>query len=414
MRVSRPDPYAALKERDYLLFSIGRVIASFAGQMRTVALGWQIYEWTRSPLALGYLGLTQVVPAISLALWAGHIADRRDRRGILIFTQGVRAVTFLALIVASASPSHAVGPIYAILFVDGIIIGFQGPAASALLPQLVPESVFHNAMTWRTTLFQVSSLAGPLLGGWALSWRHNAGDVYALGAAVSLFATGLHLLMRPRPFTSSTAHEPALQSITNGIRFVRGRQVILGAMTLDLFAVLFGGAVALLPIFARDIFHVGPTGLGILGAAESLGAVTMALTLVHAPPIRRSGRALLGCVGGFGVAMIGFGLSRHFASAFLFLALAGAVDNVSMVIRSTLIQGKTPNEMRGRVSAVNGVFVSTSNELGRFESGLVAQWLGTAPSVVFGGAMTLVVVTMAAWRWPKLRDLGRLDDLRPD
>lgn len=405
------DAYAALRYRDYVLFSVGRVIATLAGQMRAVALGWQIYDLTHSALALGYVGLVQVIPSISLALWAGHIADRRDRRAILLSTQTARILIFLALIAATRLTFHTVGYFYAILFLDGIIIGFQGPAASALLPQLVPAEVFPNAITWRTTLFQLSSLAGPLLGGWMLNAHNDPAQVYAVGAALSLASLGALVWMKPQPFTSTTHHEPMLQSLMSGVRYVIHNRIVLAAMTLDLFAVLFGGAVALLPIYAKDILHVGPAGLGALGAATSAGAILMAVSLVHRPPIRRSGQALLGAVAAFGVAMIGFGLSKSFVLSFLFLTLSGAVDNVSMVIRSTLIQGMTPNEMRGRVSAVNGVFVSTSNELGRFESGLAAQIFGTVPSVVLGGTLTLGVVAVASWLWPELRRLGSLETL---
>jgi MFS family permease len=313
------------------------------------------------------------------------------------------------LVVTYAFPRDVL-PIYALLFLYGVGQGFQGPAASSLMPQLVEPEDFPNAVAWRTTMFQGSAMVGPILGGLILGWHRNPAHVYACTALAETVAVIGFLRLKSYPLKAVRHDEPILQSLLSGIRYVKEKQVILGAMTLDLFAVLFGGVVGLLPIFARDILHVGPRGLGALGSATSVGAILMAFTLVHRPPMRRAGRVMLGSIAVFGLCMIGFGLSRSFALSLLLLALSGAADNVSMVVRSTLIQGMTPNEMRGRVSAVNGVFVGASNELGRMESGLAAQMLGVVPSVLFGGTMTLLVVLTAAWRWPKLRDLGSLEE----
>ncbi|MBW3623703.1 MAG: MFS transporter [Armatimonadetes bacterium] len=408
--MSAHDPYAALRYPDFLKFSLARVIAALGGQMQAVAVGWQIYELTRHPLALGLIGLAQVVPSIGLALLAGHIADRYSRKTILYFTQTTLVLGSFALIYATYAFPQNVLPLYLILFLEGFALGFQGPAGAALMPQIVSPAHFPNAVTWRTTIFQASALIGPMLGGYILHLQKNPAHVYACTALAGILSICGLIWMGSYPAQTAKQHEPLMQSLTGGIRYVRNNQVVLGAMTLDLFAVLFGGAVGLLPVFARDILHVGPLGLGALGSATSAGAILMAISLVHRPPIRRSGWTLMISVALFGVAMIGFGLSRNFWLSFFFLAVSGAVDNVSMVIRSTLIQGMTPNEMRGRVSAVNGIFVGASNELGRMESGVAATLLGTVPSVIFGGFMTLGVVALSAWRWPRLRNLGSLEE----
>ncbi|HEY3280994.1 MAG TPA: MFS transporter [Armatimonadota bacterium] len=407
----RHDPFAALRHRDFALFILSRTIASMGGQMVAVAVGWQIYAITHQAFALGMMGMVQAVPAITLALWAGHVADRHDRRRILLGTESILILTSLGL-VAVTSWRLPYYWIYAVLFFRGLAGGMQGPSQAALMPQLTPGADFPNAVTWRTTLFQVAAVVGPALGGVLLAHRRNPADVYAAEAVIGVLSLTAMTFMASRPVEPHDPEEPVLQSILGGIRFVRRQKAVLGAMALDLFAVLFGGAVALLPVFARDILHVGPVGLGILRAASSAGGMLTAIALLRRPPLRRSGPLLLAVVAAFGLTMIGFGLSRWFWLSMVFLAISGAVDNVSMVIRGTVVQAMTPNAMRGRVSAVNGVFIGASNELGAFESGVAAKYLGTVPSVVLGGTMTLVVVALAALSWPELRRLGRLDQLQ--
>jgi MFS family permease len=408
------DPFLALRHPEYRQFLLGAFVASIGSQMQGVAIGWQVYDITHSPLSLGFIGMVQAIPALSLALFGGHLADRRDRRNILFITQTVYFLGSLALFAATRRMPGAVWPIYAILFAEGIARGFQGPAMSSLTPLLVPPPVFPSAVTWRTASFQLSALAGPILGGFLIDWNRDPSHVYAVNAALGAIAFATLFFIQPRPAPPAPEKESLKESLMQGVHFVRTHPALLGPITLDLFAVLFGGAVALLPVFAKDILHVGPDGLGLMRAAPSVGAMLMAIYLIRRPPIQKSGKALLLNVALFGVAMIGFGLSKNFIVSLLFLALSGAVDNVSMVIRSTVEQSLTPNPMRGRVSAVHGIFVGASNELGAFESGVAAQWLGTVPSVAAGGFMTLVVVGTTAWIWPEMRNLGPLDQLRPD
>jgi MFS family permease len=411
MEENRHDPYAAFRHAEFRDYLIGRLASSVGSRMQSVAIGWQIYDLTNSPLALGYMGMAQAIPALSLALIGGHIADRRDRRAVLLVTQLAMVAASAGLIFSTYGFHRSVLPLYAMLFLMGIARGFQSPAYAALTPDLIPQKDYSNAYTWQTVLFQFSALAGPLLGGYILRWRYDPAHVYMVEVVLGLVAFATLFAIKPRPAPPLDEEESLMDSLTSGLRFVWRRPLILAPITLDMLAVLFGGAVALLPIFAKDILHVGPVGLGYLTAATSAGGVLMAGFMTHRPPIRRAGASLLGCVALFGVAMIGFGLSKNFYLSFFFLAMSGAVDNVSMVIRSTLIPALTPKAMWGRVSSVDNIFVGTSNEIGAFESGVTAKFLGTVPSVVLGGIMTLVVVAATALKWPELRKLGALDQV---
>jgi len=393
------------------LYMVSRAASGLGESMLAVALGWQVYQITNSVLSLGMISMAQAIPSLGLALFAGHAADRADRRTILLVTQLVALVTALALAGAAASPHPAVWPIYAVLFVRGVNGAFAGPTTAAILPQLVPPERFSNAVTWRTTLTQLTGLVGPVAGGLLLRWWGSAASVYETAAALSLVAAVALTYLKPQPAEPAPNSESMLRSLREGVRYVFGKPQILGPIALDLFAVLFGGATALFPVYARDILKVGPQGLGMLRAAPSVGAMATALILLHRPPIERSGRAMLVCVAGFGVCMIGFGVSRSYLVSLLLLALSGAADNVSVVIRHTVVQALTPNRMRGRVSAVNSIFIGASNQIGGFESGVAAYAMGTVPSVVFGGAMTILVVIGAAAMWPQLCALGRLDRL---
>jgi len=403
---AKESTYAVLRNRDFLLYLIGRFVAALGAQMLVVAVGWELYERTHSALALGFVGLTNVVPMFLLTLPAGHFADNHDRKRIIVLMTGVIALASAGLALCSAL--HAPTPwIYAALFVSGAARTFLWPASSSLLPQLVSRRSFPRAVAWSTGSFQLSSVAGPAAGGAIIALTHHAAWVYALHAASAVIC--LTLIGLVHYHRAPMAREPmTLASLAAGFRFVFTSRIIFGIITLDLFAVLLGGATALLPVYAKDILHAGPNGLGLLQAALPVGSLVSALILAHRP-LEKAGRALLWAVAGFGVTTIGFGLSTSFLLSWLTLLLCGVTDQVSVVVRHTLVQLLTPDEKRGRVSAVNSLFIGTSNELGGFESGFVAHWLGPVFSVVSGGVGTILVVVAVAWIWPEIRRYGRLD-----
>ncbi len=411
------NPYGVLRNRNLLLYLTGRFVASFGQQMLTVAVGWELYERTHSPLKLGLVGLTQMAPMILLTLPAGHVADNYDRKRIIVSMTFCIACASLGLTLVSAY--HAsVNWIYFCLLVSGTARTFLWPASSAFLPHLVSRRQFSRAVAWSSGSFQLSSVAGPAAGGALIALTHSATPVYAFNTAASLICLGLIALVHWRP-TVTAREKMTASSLVAGFRFVFANPIIVGTITLDLFAVLLGGATALLPIYSKDILNAGPTGLGLLQAALPLGSLLCALILAHRPPMERAGRALLWAVAVFGLATIGFGVSRWFWFSLAMLFVCGFVDNVSVVVRHTLVQLLTPDEKRGRVSAVNSLFIGTSNELGGFESGLVANWFGPAMghsisagaivSVVSGGLGTILVVVMVAMIWPQIRKYGRLD-----
>ncbi len=400
------DPYAALRCRGYRRVLVGNVFSAFGQEMQSVAIGWELYERTNSPAAIGFVGLAQFLPVILLSLPAGQVADRYSRKWILTLAQILLACSSASL--ALVSFFHGPVPlVYFILVVMGVGRAFNAPARSSLVPQLVEPAILHNAVTWNTSGWQVASMLGPAIGG-AIIWRTGrAADAYLVAAiccaACAYFVAGVH----PRRVERDS--EPlTFRSLIAGVRFVWSTRLILATITLDLFAVLFGGATALLPIYARDILLVGPGGLGWLRSAPAIGAFVMALVMAHRPPMLRAGRALIASVVGFGVATIVFGFSRDPILAFAMLALIGALDNVSIVVRGTLIQLMTPDAMRGRVSAVNMMFIVSSNELGAFESGMAAELFGPVASAVGGGIGTLLVVAGVLWRWPEVYRLGPL------
>jgi MFS family permease len=407
---AKHDPYAALCHSDYRYFLTGRLAASMGSQMIDVAIGWELYERTNRALALGFVGLVQVVPIILLALPAGHVADRFDRKRIAMLSLLLLIAGSLAL----AAISFTVAPIpliYITLFSIGVALSFHRPAVAALLPQLVPAEKFANAVTWNSAGWQLASVVGPALGGLIIAWRRHAGIVYVIDAALMMVFVICLTQIRGQQ-VARVRKEVTVKSLLGGVRFVWHTKVILAAITLDLFAVLFGGATTLLPVFAKDILHVGAEGFGWLRAAPSIGAVLVAVMLLGRAPMQRAGRSLLVAVAGFGLATIVFGLSRSFPLSLLMLVLAGGLDMISVVVRQTLVQLRTPDEMRGRVSAVNSVFIDTSNELGGFESGASAALLGPVLSVVGGGIVTVLVVSAVAIAWPELRSMrGLADDL---
>jgi MFS family permease len=401
------DAYRPLRFRDFRLLLSGMFLGTLARQMITVAIGWELYERTGSALVLGGVGLAQVIPIIVLFLPAGYVVDRYSRKRVAIVFQLMMALASLGLSVLS----YQHGPlllIYGCLVAMGTAQSFSNPASSVLISQVVPEQVYENATTWRSSTSQLSSVLGPALGGFLIGLFHGATLVYVLSGVAFLVVVLLLLLMRVRQQKGLPTERKTLSSLLEGLRFLGKTQVMLAAITLDLFAVLLGGATTLLPIFAKDILHVGPFGLGWLQAADSIGAVCMALILAYRPPFTRGGRTLLLAVTGFGLATIVFGLSHWFWLSFLMLFLLGAFDSISVVIRTTLLLVRTPDEMRGRVSAVSSLFIGTSNQLGGFESGLVAQLFGPVLSVVIGGIGTLLVVALVAWLWPEMRRLGTL------
>jgi MFS family permease len=375
-------------------------------QMLSVGIGWELYERTHSALALGLVGLVQVLPVIFLALLAGQVADQFDRRRIVLITQGVLALCSIGLALISYGQGLVL-LIYLCLFIIGTARAFNNPARAALLPQLVPKEIFSNAVTWNSSGFQLAAMLGPALAGLLIAVQKSATWVYIFCALSALIFFGCLFLIKGRQ--AERSKEPVtFKSLAAGFSFVWQTKIILAAITLDLFAVLLGGATTLLPIFAKDILHVGPDGLGWLRAAPAIGAFIMALTITYLPTMSQAGKTLLWAVGGFGAATIGFGLSQSFWFSLFMLVMIGALDSISVVVRQTLVQLRTPDEMRGRVSAVNGMFISTSNELGGFESGLAASLFGPVLAVVGGGIGTIAVVIAVAIIWPEIRKLKSL------
>lgn len=407
MALAPHDPYAALRFRDFRLLISGRFVAQIGEMMVSVGVGWELYERTGDALALGLVGLVQVIPVMLLSLPGGYIVDRYNRKMVTLISQIVLIVCSLALAVVSFTQGSLV-LLYTILAVIGAARAFNNPAESALTPQTVPPEHYFNATTWSSSVWQLSAITGPAIGGFIIALTNSASMVYIANAAAGTVLVIVLLMLNIKQNDFVHTGEPPLKALRAGWNFVRNTQVILASITLDMFAVLFGGATFLLPVFAKDILHVDAAGLGVLRAAPSIGALCMALFLSRRPPFKRSGRILLLAVAGFGVATIAFGLSTSFWFSLLMLALTGALDNISVVIRHTLVLSYTPDEMRGRVSAVNSVFIGTSNELGGFESGTASALLGPVGAVVFGGIGTLIVVGLVAWFSPQLRQMGEM------
>ena len=409
---NRPhDPYAALRQRDFRLLFAGRLLTSMGGQMLGFAIGWELWLRTNNAFILGLVGLVQVIPIIILSLPAGHLADHYNRRKIVEVTQFCFAIFSFGL----AALSYFEGPIWAIfvcLFGIGVARAFSETASSTLLPEVVPPHLFTSAATWSSSSWQLASIAGPTLAGLMVAWLNSVTPIYVIDALAALLFVLFLTQIKSKPLPLS-GHSETMASLLEGVRFIYNSKIILAAITLDMFAVIFGGAVALLPVYATDILKVGPVGLGILRAAPSIGAIVVAFLLAHLPPFKRAGRVLLWAVVGFGLATIVFGFSTHFWLSLLMLFILGGLDNISVVIRSTLMLTYVPDEMRGRAAAVNGIFIGGSNELGQFESGLAAALFGPMMAVVLGGIGTLIVVAWVANTWPQLRNMGSLDAHRP-
>jgi MFS family permease len=402
----------AFTHPNFVPYTLARFFIVVALEMQSVAVGWQVYEITKRPLDLGYVGLAQFLPGFALFLFAGHAADLYDRRKLLMWCYGGFALCSALLLAINWRAPQSVHSIYFVVVLLGIFRCFNWPASRALLPQLVPEEHFSNAVAWTASTFQIATIAGPAIGGIAYALFRGPEGVYAIALAISILSTILTLRIHPR--TASLETEPAekepvtLRTVLAGFRFIWEKKLILGSISLDMFAVLLGGAVALLPVYARTILHTGPWGLGLLRSAPGVGAALMAIAVAHRPIRRRAGLTMLLSVAAFGVLTIVFGISHSLILSLVALFLLGASDMVSVIIRATLIQVATRDEMRGRVNAVDMLFIGVSNELGEFESGLTAQWFGTIPAVVLGGVGTLLVIATWAWLFPELREADQL------
>jgi MFS family permease len=406
------DAYAALRNPYVRAFAVGRMVATLAAQFVSVAVGWELYERTRDPWMLGLVGLAQVAPAMVLMLPAGNAADRFPRRTVAMLAYVLTTLSALGLAAVSWL-GLPVELVYGFLVLSGIGRAFAGPSTNTLLAQILTPKEFQNAYAWLVSSMQISSISGPALGGLLIALTGAATPSYllaAVGHAVFILTLLMLPVVRPPPIVG----QRSFRDIFAGIGFIRQTPVFLAAITLDLFAVLLGGAVALLPVYARDILMVGPAGLGLLRAAPSVGAMLAALLATRLPPWQRPGRVLLVMVAGFGLATIGFGLSRDMTVSLVCLFFTGAFDSISMVIRGTLQQVVTPDHLRGRVSAVSSLFIGLSNEMGAFESGATAKLFGPVASVVGGGVGTILVVLVAIWAWPTLRQIGPLHTLSPD
>jgi MFS family permease len=401
----------AFQYPNFRYYMTARFLATASSEMQAVAVGWQIYSITHRPIDLGLVGLAQFLPGILLFLVAGHAADRFPRRAIIMACYAGFSLCSVGLLALSAASVRAIWPIYALLLANGVVRAFNGPASQSFLPSLVAEEHFPNAVAWSASTFMSATILGPAMGGLLYGLTNGPAPVYGSAAAGALIAfvlvsrIRLKLPARPRIV-------PSIDMILGGLRYIWRKKLILGAMSLDLFAVLLGGAVALLPVYADTILKIGPSGLGLLRSGPGMGALLVALATAFRPLNRHAGAAMLWCVAGFGTFTVVFGLSRNAALSMAALVLLGACDMVSVIVRHTLVQLATPDEMRGRVSAVNMVFIGASNEVGQFESGLTAQWFGTVPAVVLGGVGAIVMAALWASMFPQLRRVDQLTKLR--
>jgi MFS family permease len=412
------DPYASLRLPNFRWLIVSLFTMTVAAQIQVIVVSWQIYDITHDPLSLGLIGLAEALPFIGAALFAGHVADSANRRRIALASLFVLALCGVALLLFSLAPgrvlARGVWPFYTVIAVAGLARSFLQPARTALSVEIVTRDLYHNAIAWRSSSWQAAAVLGPAAGGLLYGFG-GPRIAYLVQAALLVIAFMTFTRIRYTPAARVVVAGVGLgESLTSGLKFVFSQPVLLGALTLDLFSVLLGGAEALLPVFADQILHVGPQGLGLLRAAPAAGAVVMSLVLAHRPPFRRAGPVLLYAVAGFAVCIIGFGLSRSFFLSAGLLLLSGMFDNISVLIRSTLVQTLTPGDMLGRVSSVNSIFIGSSNEIGAFESGVAARLLGTVPAVVFGGAASLLVVGIVAAAIPRLRRMRSIEgDFKP-
>ena len=401
------DARAAFRYPAFLKFQAARFFIVVATEMQAVAVGWQVYEITKRPLDLGLVGLAQFLPGILLFLLSGHVADRFNRRNLLILCDVGFATCFALLLAITLRGAVSIAAVFAVLVLLGVVRSFNGPVSRAMLPHLVPPEHFAGSVAWASSIFQAATILGPILGGLIYAFARGPVAVYlcaVLAAAVAI------VLTFELPAQEKERARPAanLSTVFEGFRYIWREKLILGAISLDLFAVLLGGAVALLPLYAREILNAGPWALGMLRSAPGVGAGIMAIAIAHRPLKKRAGATMLWCVAGFGLCTVIFGVSRSFAISLAALFLVGATDMVSVIVRATLIQVKTPDEMRGRVNAVDMIFIGASNELGQFESGITAQWFGAVPAVILGGIGAIAVTGLWAWMFPQLRRVNEL------
>jgi MFS family permease len=400
------DPYIALRNTEFRFFLALRLFITLAIQIEAVIVGWQVYEITNDAFSLGLIGLTEAIPAITVALYAGHLADISNRKHIILICLTVLLLCGLALLGLTAysdmfPKTQLLVGIYTVIFFTGIARGFMSPAVFAFMGQIVDKSMYKNAVTWSSNIWQSAAVAGPAVAGLLYGYI-GLRNTYAVQVILVVVALVAILFIASKEVPAKVVGERVRDRIKEGLNFVFSNQLIVSSLSLDLFAVLFGGAVALLPIFAKDILHIGAEGLGFLRAAPAFGAVITATLLAYKPIGKNAGVILLLCVAGFGVSTIFFALSTNVILSFICLFMTGAFDSVSVVIRSTLVQTLTPNHMKGRVSAVNNIFIGSSNEIGAFESGAAAKLMGVVQSVVFGGGMTILVVMITAFSAKKL------------
>jgi len=408
---SRPSPLEALRIPQFRNLIIGRFIFIMGLRMMSTLVGWWIYNLTNAPIAIGFVGLSEFIPAVSLALYAGHVIDISEKRKMMLTGVGLYGLAALLLLILSSSlgtrhlSNHYIAAcIYLIIFGTGIIRSFTGPIFNVMLAQVVPKHKLQNAITWNTGVFLSASITGHAMGGFLIAGLGNTGTMVVVVLIVSLAFLILTSLKRIQPL-NERGEKKTWDSVKEGLSFVFKTKELLGAVSLDLFAVLFGGATALIPVYARDILKVGAKGFGFLNGASDMGAVCIVILLTVFPPRRKQGKKLLLAVAGFGICIIIFGLSKIFWLSFGVLLLSGVLDGISVVTRGTIMQLKTPDNMRGRVLSVNSMFINSSNELGQFESGIAARILGVVPSVVFGGCMTLMVVVLTWFKAPSLRKM---------
>ncbi|MBW4971154.1 MFS transporter [Croceibacter atlanticus] len=416
MEKKKNDPYAALRFREFNIFLLVRFAMVFAWSMQFVVIEWQVYSITKDPFSLGIIGLMEVIPAVSLALFAGHVVDQKEKKGLLlkcilgfsVISFGLFLITWPEVI-GDWSQNKVLYTIYALVFLGGVVRSFIGPTIFSLFSLLVPKKIYPNAATWSSSVWQMGAVVGPAIAGFAINWigvHWSMCFVFACSLVAFISLTQIP----KKPILNTKIGEPVFKSLKEGLNFVFSTKIILGALTLDMFAVLFGGAVALLPVFAQDILKVGPEGFGVLRAAPAVGALIIMFTSAYFPLNKNAGYKLLGAIFAFGCCIILFGVSTWFWVSVIALFLSGITDGISMIIRQTILQLRTPDEMRGRVASVNSMFVGSSNELGAFESGLTAKLMGTVTAVIFGGSMTLITVVSTGALLPSLRKL----DLRKD
>ena len=415
--MKKNDPYAALRHKEFNVFLLLRFIMVFAWSMQFIVIEWEVYSLTKSALSLGIVGLMEVVPAISMALFAGHIVDQNEKKGLLLkCILGFLVISFGLFLLtwpqfnSGYSSRFILYSIYFLVFLGGLVRAFLGPTIFSLLSLIVPKKAYSNAATWSSSVWQISSVLGPTVAGFSITL---IGVHWSMCTILGCSVLALIALsqIETKPILNPKIGEPIMQSLKEGVKFVYNNKTILGALSLDMVAVLFGGAVALLPIFAQDILKVGPEGFGVLRAAPALGAFITMFISAYVPLNKNAGMKLLFSIFAFGICIIIFGLSTIFWLSVMALFFSGVVDGISVVIRQTILQLKTPDHMRGRVAAVNSIFVGSSNELGAFESGLTAKLMGTVTSVVFGGTMTLIIVLFTGFASPTFRKLDLQKDI---